>query len=221
MSFTVLWNFSCEDKKKNYEHDFAAFESFRRKTCFFIEKCTDFINCLLHPLKHERFALYRKCWQKYFFIPGLVNVVITTIERRYHLSSSETGIIASSYDIASLICLLPVSYFGGRKHRSRWLASGIAVVGVGGLLFSLPHYLSGFYEASLSSSNLCSSGTATTESNCARSLSRFRYFFIFGQLLHGAGSAPLWTLGVSFIGENILLLSKKYVPFRCSYKARL
>jgi organic anion transporter 4A len=32
-------------------------------------------------------------------INGLVNVVITTIERRFGLQSTQTGLIAGSYDI--------------------------------------------------------------------------------------------------------------------------
>ena len=41
-------------------------------------------------------------------INGLVNVVITSIERRFHLQSTQSGIIASSYDIGSLIVMIPV-----------------------------------------------------------------------------------------------------------------
>ena len=41
-------------------------------------------------------------------INGLVNVVITSIERRFHLQSTQSGIIASSYDIGSLIVMIQV-----------------------------------------------------------------------------------------------------------------
>jgi hypothetical protein len=29
------------------------------------------------------------------------------------------------------------------------------------------------------------------------------WLFLFGQLLHGAGASPLYTLGVTFIDENV------------------
>lgn len=45
-------------------------------------------------------------------VNGFVNVVITTIERRFGLRSSETGLVAGGYDIASFLCLVPVTYFG-------------------------------------------------------------------------------------------------------------
>jgi len=45
-------------------------------------------------------------------VNGFVNVVITTIERRYGLRSSESGLVAGGYDVASFICLIPISYYG-------------------------------------------------------------------------------------------------------------
>ena len=38
---------------------------------------------------------------------------MTSIERRFNLLSSESGLIISAYDIASCLTLLPVSYLGG------------------------------------------------------------------------------------------------------------
>ena len=52
-------------------------------------------------------------------INGFVNVVITSIERRFGLQSTQTGLIASSYDIGSLVIMIPVSYLGGRAGASK------------------------------------------------------------------------------------------------------
>lgn len=52
-------------------------------------------------------------------VNGFINVVITTIERRFGLKSSETGLIAGGYDIASFLLLVPVSYLGGRAKASK------------------------------------------------------------------------------------------------------
>merc|ERR1712015_69905 len=46
-------------------------------------------------------------------VNGLINVVLSSIEKRFKMNSFESGFIASSYDIASFLCLLPVSYMGG------------------------------------------------------------------------------------------------------------
>ena len=52
-------------------------------------------------------------------INGFVNVIITTLERRFGLSSTETGVIAGSYDIGSMISVIPISYFGAKLGTSK------------------------------------------------------------------------------------------------------
>lgn len=52
-------------------------------------------------------------------VNGFVNVAITTLERRFDLTSSESGFIASSYDVGSLLSVIPISYFGGLVGASK------------------------------------------------------------------------------------------------------
>ena len=52
-------------------------------------------------------------------VNGFVNVVITTLERRFDLTSAESGLIASSYDIGSILAVIPISYFGGLVGASK------------------------------------------------------------------------------------------------------
>lgn len=152
-------------------------------------------------------------------VNGFVNVVITTIERRYGLRSSQTGLVAGSYDIASFVCLVPVTYLGGRPGASkpRWIAWGVVLLGCGSLLFALPHFLAGPYRGASRQQEVCQvdnstapgvPGGLTTEDCVAAPLGVADSgpalgLFLAGQLLHGAGSAPLFTLGVTFIDENV------------------
>lgn len=47
--------------------------------------------------------------------------------------------------------------------------------------------------------------STTEQSDCGRGLlSRYQYVFIVGQLLHGIGATPLYTLGVSYLDDNLL-----------------
>lgn len=95
-------------------------------------------------------------------VNGFINVVITTIERRFGLRSRQTGLVASGYDIASFVCLVPVTYFGGRVGASKpkILAWGVILMGIGSLTFALPHFLVSGYRATLSDSNVCHTTTA-------------------------------------------------------------
>ncbi|CAH6791992.1 Slco4c1 [Phodopus roborovskii] len=79
-------------------------------------------------------------------VNGLVNISISTIEKRYEMKSSLTGLISSSYDISFCVLSLFVSFFGERGHKPRWLAFASFMIGLGALVFALPHFFSGRYE---------------------------------------------------------------------------
>jgi len=147
-------------------------------------------------------------------VNGLINVVISSIEKRFRIKSSDSGFIANSYDIASFLCLLPVSYMGGRGCGSKpaWIGVGVAIMGLGSLLFSLPHFLTETYSGGEGGlSTLCGaeekpcSGNITMRSENEGQVgsNSYKYIFMAAQLLHGAGAAPLYTLGVTYIDENV------------------
>lgn len=100
-------------------------------------------------------------------VNGCINVVITTIEKRFGLRSSQTGLVASGYDISSFICLVPVTYFGGRANASKpkWISIGMIMMGLGSIVFSLPHFIVGSYRATSVEANVClTEGTINTVS---------------------------------------------------------
>lgn len=67
------------------------------------------------------------------------------------------GLVASGYDLASFACLVPVTYYGGRRGASkpRFIAIGLIVMGLGSLVFLLPHFLVGNYRATIAETNVC------------------------------------------------------------------
>ena len=52
-------------------------------------------------------------------VNGFVNVVISTLERRFNIKSAQSGLIAGSYDIGALIFAIPITYIGGRVGASK------------------------------------------------------------------------------------------------------
>lgn len=109
-------------------------------------------------------------------VNGCINVVITTIERRFGLRSSQTGLVASGYDIASFLCLVPVTYFGGRASASkpRWIGGGMALMGIGSLVFAMPHFLVAQYRATSADINICSSNGNGNENSITVCISKSR-----------------------------------------------
>ncbi|XP_056404526.1 solute carrier organic anion transporter family member 4A1 [Hyla sarda] len=137
-------------------------------------------------------------------VNGFINTVITSIERRFELHSYHSGLIASSYDIAACLCLTFVSYFGGNGHKPQWLGWGVLIMGVGSLVFALPQFTTSVYVVDLSEdTGVCYSNHSSQVSESASSLANYRYVFMLGQFLHGVGATPLYTLGVTYLDENV------------------
>ncbi|XP_074538548.1 solute carrier organic anion transporter family member 4A1 [Halichoeres trimaculatus] len=144
-------------------------------------------------------------------INGFINTVITSIERRFDLRSYQAGLVASSYDIAACLCLAFVSYFGGTGHKPRWLGWGVLIMALGSLVFALPHFTSPPYQVSLPErSGLCSANRSMPcRDQEGAGLSSYRFVFMLGQFLHGVGATPLYTLGVTYLDENV---KSNYAP---------
>ncbi|EHB07378.1 Solute carrier organic anion transporter family member 4C1 [Heterocephalus glaber] len=137
-------------------------------------------------------------------VNGLVNISISTIEKRYEIKSSLTGLISSSYDISFCLLSLFVSFFGEGGHKPRWLAFASFMIGLGALVFSLPQFFSGEYQLGSIFEGTCLTRNSSTSCTSSRSLlSNYLYVFILGQLLLGVGGTPLYTLGTAFIDESV------------------
>lgn len=55
------------------------------------------------------------------------------------------GMVTSIYDVAALIFIGPVSYYGIR-NKPRSLGLGMLVMGLGYVIFMSPHFIASTYE---------------------------------------------------------------------------
>ncbi|XP_069105648.1 solute carrier organic anion transporter family member 4A1-like [Argopecten irradians] len=169
--------------------------------------------CSVNPRVCQRFRtprwlLFCLCWVSFIqgmIVGGFTSVIISSVERRFQLSSTESGLISSFYDIASVLCLMPVSYFGGMGVKSRYLGLGMFTIGVGTILFCLPHFTTGLYQISSDDSSLLctTSGSKLTECGASGSLSYYKYMFYVSMLVMGAGGSPLFTLGPTYLDDSV------------------
>ena len=81
------------------------------------------------------FKWYNNMCPMHDFIPymhaGFSSVILSTIERQYQFSSTAAGLISSTYDLAVLVSVVFISYFGGKGHKPRWLGISLIIQGTG------------------------------------------------------------------------------------------
>uniref|UniRef100_U5ERZ1 Putative organic anion transporter n=1 Tax=Corethrella appendiculata TaxID=1370023 RepID=U5ERZ1_9DIPT len=164
---------------------------------------------------------------------GYINSVITTIEKRFEIPSSLSGLIASSYEIGNVVTVIFVSYLGSRRHIPVWIGIGAVIMGIGSLIFMVPHF-SGESNPGISidnktTDNICRlvsvreqdmglgrlSGLSNPPlapinnlrgDNCLKSRSSTFgpvILFVIAQLLLGGGGSPLFTLGTTYVDDHV------------------
>jgi len=98
---------------------------------------------------------------------GLLGVTISTVERRFGLSSSQSAWIAASYEIAGAPALLVIGYLGSTLRRPMWIGGGLIMLGISFFVYTIPHFAAPPYRYSESGdfSNLCLQTTWNSSTN--------------------------------------------------------
>ncbi|RDD38714.1 Solute carrier organic anion transporter family member 4A1 [Trichoplax sp. H2] len=145
---------------------------------------------------------------------GFAVGTITSVEKRFGLSSTETGSMPSAAEISGAVIGVIASYCGDRGHKGRYLSIGALVMAVGAFTYSIPHFATGKYVVASFSSNytdLCLVNSSLSSSTCDASLQIFgssnlrNFFFLFliAELLMGAGNNLIWSIGITYLDENV------------------
>ncbi|XP_016051866.1 PREDICTED: solute carrier organic anion transporter family member 2B1 [Miniopterus natalensis] len=153
-------------------------------------------------------------------ISGYLKSSISTVEKRFGLSSQTSGLLAAFNEVGNTALIVFVSYFGSRVHRPRLIGCGAIVVALAGLLMTLPHFISEPYRYDRTSpadapqdfeSSLCLPATsaralAHSNSSSCSSYTETQHLTVVGimfvaQTLLGVGSVPIQPFGISYIDD--------------------
>ncbi|XP_058694919.1 solute carrier organic anion transporter family member 2B1 isoform X1 [Poecile atricapillus] len=150
-------------------------------------------------------------------VSGYLKSSISTIERRYGLSSQTSGLLASFNEVGNTLLIVFVSYLGSRVHRPRLIGCGAILVSLAGFLMALPHFLTGPYEYDQSvastfsnTTDLCQPGAPRawanlSDASCTPHASRENHevllVMFMAQALLGIGGVPIQPFGISYIDD--------------------
>lgn len=143
---------------------------------------------------------------------GLSEQFLTTIEKRFEIGSSISGLIAASYEFGSLVAVVFISYLGGRRHIPVWIATGLFFMGLGAFLFTLPHFIAEKYtvyrgiSVNDTEENICKINSDSLGNGCIDNDSgnwMYVLILISAQIMIGTGSTPILTLGTTYVDNHV------------------
>lgn len=160
----------------------------------------------LQPLCKPSVMLVDLSWialTQSFIVNGCINVVLPTLERRFQLKSIESGMIIASYNFANCIAIIPVAFFGTTRNKPVFVAGGAAVMGTGAFIFSLSHFIAPAYQYGKDIQDLCPAGPLPEDLCTGGDIRNYRFLLMLGHAMHGVGTTPFYTLGVTYLDENV------------------
>ena len=144
-------------------------------------------------------------------VGGSNNAIMTTLESGFYMTSTETGLFQSVYELVAIFTYPLVGYFGDRSGRKvRWIAVSMAILACGFCVMSIPHLMESkrgkppLNPREADHLTLCNPNrniSVCTISNNLRFLSHLKYVFYLSNIINACGSAALPTLAVTLVED--------------------
>lgn len=158
-----------------------------------------------------------------FIVNGVYNVIVSTLERRFQLRSTQIGLAASAYDFSAAFFGIIVSYLGSGRYKARWLTISAIFMILGSVIMAIPHFTTDLYEWGEHAKSTCdtSGNNSTSKATCLSSgLQNYVAVFALSNILFGIGGATLYTVGTAYIDDSVTsLVSPLYMGIYFGFSA--
>jgi MFS family permease len=148
--------------------------------------------------------------------------VVRTLEKRFGLTSTETGIMWSLNDVTHIGLVVFAGYFGRKSHKPKIISFTMAFAAVGTFLMMAPYFIFPLEDEFSTVANVtvsaprsrdplfCVSNSTQGDDKCIDDNGervkegRHPAFYVFAvaQLLCGVGGCAIGALGLAYIDEN-------------------
>ena len=146
---------------------------------------------------------------------GANNVVISSLQKEFYLSSRETGSYVSIYDVGSLVSAVVIPFVSARGSKPRWIAFGMVMLFIGCQVTVLPHF---FRKSALNAANADSSvefcnqtsklikdvgllGADNETIPLTKSRFQLKHLLYVANVINGLSSASMTSLAFSYIED--------------------
>lgn len=158
---------------------------------------------------------------------GIGTVILSTIEKEFYLTSTESGLFLGVYDLAAFISSPIIGYFGGLKNsnKMRIISISLIFVSFGSYIIGCSVFMkqpdSSIYSTE-TEINTCQNATTSSvceaikENTITRSITKHLAVVLYiGNIIIGFGSVALYSVSIAYIEE--IVDSKKSSIFQAIY----
>lgn len=183
--------------------------------------------CNLFSIENNIYALVILCicgLTQNIIVAGANNVILTTIEKAFYMSSLESALFLAFYDIFNVISSPFIGFFGDKLNKSSIIALSMFGLSLGSFITAIPGFLndpSNIYTSLINTTNnkcyiindnFIKQNKSILEPSfeCKNSfVNNLKYIFYIANAINGISSVALYTISISYI-ENIF--SNKRAP---------
>ena len=141
-------------------------------------------------------------------VNGALIAAISTIEKRFNFSSTQSGLILTGYDLGYCVLCIPLEYLIRRANFGRTLGFACMAITLACLMYSIPHFATDDVEfedhSAENSSSLLYQRELVNGFNVENEQDESRWLpmFVISGIITGVAVIPMWTVAYSRLEDQ-------------------